>query len=238
VTYHLPPIDGAPAMDVQAQRFTLQDGRVVILWKGHDVETYHESVERFAATVELEQQAADQLRRVDRLRTAFLTAVSHELRTPLTVVKGATELLQSGRHAPGDSAELLERLALNAECLLTDLLDLNRSTHTPPGTPIEVAVSPHPDGALLIVTDRGEGIPADQREQIFQPFHQGDRIVAHRPGTGIGLSLVAAFAELQGGRAWVDEVEGGGSAFHVFLPRVAPASAADSAADPAPDAVS
>ena len=38
---------------------------------------------------------------------------------------------------------------------------------------------------------------------------------AHRPGTGIGLSLVAAFAQLHGGRAWIEDAEGGGAAVHV-----------------------
>ena len=40
----------------------------------------------------------------------------------------------------------------------------------------------------------------------------------HSPGTGIGLSLVGRFAELHGGRAWVEEREGGGASFRVFLP--------------------
>ncbi|MCC5946958.1 MAG: GAF domain-containing sensor histidine kinase [Nitriliruptoraceae bacterium] len=290
VTYHQPAVDGAPAMDVQAQRFTSTSGRACILWHGHDIATYQESAERLAATVAIEQEAAEQLRRVDRLRAAFLTAVSHELRTPLTVLKGTSELLRSGRHQPDATPELLDRLAVHADRLdrlLTDLLDLNRSTHgslelrrepvdlaelvrravtelelgdhpvafdlapidldlapvkverivanlvlnaavhTPAGTPIEVAVTPRADGALLTVTDRGEGIAPQDRERIFQPFHQGERVLAHRPGTGIGLSLVAAFAELHGGSAWVEEAEGGGSAFHVLLPRAAPEPAVD-----------
>jgi signal transduction histidine kinase len=41
---------------------------------------------------------------------------------------------------------------------------------------------------------------------------------AHSPGTGIGLSLVAMFADLHGGRAWIEDREGGGASFRVFLP--------------------
>ena len=48
--------------------------------------------------------------------------------------------------------------------------------------------------------------------------------MTHNPGVGIGLSLVTRFAELHGGRAWVEEREGGGASFHVYLPF---ASAAD-----------
>ena len=45
---------------------------------------------------------------------------------------------------------------------------------------------------------------------------------AHSPGTGIGLSLVGEFAELHGGRAWVEERDGGGASFRVFLPAAGP----------------
>ncbi len=38
------------------------------------------------------------------------------------------------------------------------------------------------------------------------------------PGLGIGLSIVAAFAELHGGRAWVEDRPGGGSSFRITLP--------------------
>ena len=39
----------------------------------------------------------------------------------------------------------------------------------------------------------------------------------HAPGVGIGLSLVKKFAELHGGRAWVEDRPGGGASFRVIL---------------------
>ena len=42
--------------------------------------------------------------------------------------------------------------------------------------------------------------------------------MAHARGVGIGLSLVARFAELHGGRAWVQDRPGGGASFQVLLP--------------------
>ncbi|MFP4148307.1 MAG: ATP-binding protein [Nitriliruptoraceae bacterium] len=295
VTYELAPLEGAPAMDVQAQRFTNDDGRAFVMWEGRDIDTYHASVERLTATLAAERQATEKLQQVDQLKTAFLTAVSHEVRTPLTIVKGMAELLEGGNHGPDTTAELLRRLCHNAgrlERLLTDLLDLNQFTHgelrlareavdlatvvrravdeldvtdhpitfdltpidievapikverivanlvlnatihTKPGTPIDIALIPHHRGALLIVTDHGPGIPPEQRERVFETFRQGERVPAHNPGTGIGLSLVAAFAELHGGTAWVQDAQGGGSAFHVLLPDAAHAREANPAADP------
>ena len=71
---------------------------------------------------------------------------------------------------------------------------------------------------LISVEDDGPGIPAELREAIFEPFRQGPTASPHAPGTGIGLSLVARFAELHGGRAWVQDRDGGGASFRVFLP--------------------
>jgi signal transduction histidine kinase len=61
-------------------------------------------------------------------------------------------------------------------------------------------------------------VEASLRPVIFEPFRQGASPAAARGvGVGIGLSLVARFAELHGGRAWVEDREGGGASFRVFL---------------------
>ena len=78
------------------------------------------------------------------------------------------------------------------------------------------------EGVLIMVEDDGPGVPEDLRTTIFEPFRQGPAAPSHSPGTGIGLSLVARFAELHGGRAWVEERPGGGASFRVFLPGMSP----------------
>jgi K+-sensing histidine kinase KdpD len=67
------------------------------------------------------------------------------------------------------------------------------------------------DDAVLV--DQGGGTLL--KTSIFQPFRKGE---AGTPGSGIGLSLVARFAEFHGGRAWVQDRPGGGAAFRVFFP--------------------
>ena len=74
------------------------------------------------------------------------------------------------------------------------------------------------EGVLLTVDDEGPGIPDDLREGVFEPFRQAPNRPPHAPGVGIGLSLVAQFARLHGGRAWVERRAGGGSSFRVLLP--------------------
>jgi PAS domain S-box-containing protein len=103
---------------------------------------------------------------------------------------------------------------VHVERIVENLL-LNAAKHTPAGTPVRVAVYRDADGVTLEVADSGPGVPAELREAVFEPFRQGTR----GQGLGIGLSLVARFAALHGGRAWVEPAEGGGACFRVTLPR-------------------
>ena len=67
---------------------------------------------------------------------------------------------------------------------------------------------------LLEVEDGGPGIPVENRETVFEPFHSG-----RENGTGLGLAIVKRIVELHGGRvAAVDPRELGGARFEVVLP--------------------
>ncbi len=101
---------------------------------------------------------------------------------------------------------------------IVENLVVNAARHTAAGTTIWVRVHAVADGALLVVEDEGAGVPMQFREQIFKPFHQGRPVAPHASGSGIGLALVAQFANLHGGRAWVEDRPGGGASFRVFLP--------------------
>ncbi len=103
------------------------------------------------------------------------------------------------------------------ERIVENLL-MNAARHTKHDRTIWLRVRPEGNGVLIAVEDDGPGVPEELREAIFEPFRQGPTSSPHSPGTGIGLSLVGRFAELHGGRAWVEEREGGGASFRVFLP--------------------
>jgi PAS domain S-box-containing protein len=94
----------------------------------------------------------------------------------------------------------------------------NAVKHNAPGTRIWVTVRSEDGGVLILVEDEGTGVRDDLKGAVFEPFRQGDEVRKHAPGAGIGLSLVALFAELHGGRAWVEDRQGGGASFRVFLP--------------------
>ena len=123
------------------------------------------------------------------------------------------------------------------ERIVENLL-MNAVRHTDRDRKIWLIVAPHEGGVRITVEDDGRGVPPELRAAIFEPFRQGPSRSPHAPGTGIGLSLVARFAELHGGRAWADDRDGGGAAFHVVIPGRVPEQALDgpAAADAAADA--
>jgi PAS domain S-box-containing protein len=93
----------------------------------------------------------------------------------------------------------------------------NAAKHTGPEATVWVRVFPIDGGIVIAVEDDGPGVPGDLREALFEAFRRGPgaRDVA---GLGLGLSIVARFAELHGGHAWVEDREGGGASFRVLLP--------------------
>lgn len=105
--------------------------------------------------------------------------------------------------------------ASKVERIIENLL-FNAARHTPTGTRVTLSVHAVEGGALIRVDDEGPGVPPPLREAIFHPFRQGERHPTQ--GAGLGLSLVARFAELHGGRAWVEDEPRGGASFRVFLP--------------------
>jgi PAS domain S-box-containing protein len=94
----------------------------------------------------------------------------------------------------------------------------NADRHTTPDTPVWIKVACQGEAVLLAVEDAGGGVPRELRATLFEPFRRGPGAAAHAPGVGIGLSVVARFAELHGGRAWVQDRPGGGASFQVLLP--------------------
>lgn len=80
--------------------------------------------------------------------------------------------------------------------MLVNLLE-NAIRHSPSGARISLILSQRLAGVTAVITDTGPGVPASEREKIFQRFY---RLEASRTttGSGLGLSLVSAIADLHG----------------------------------------
>jgi PAS domain S-box-containing protein len=100
---------------------------------------------------------------------------------------------------------------------IVENLLVNAVKHTPRSATIWVGARRVDQGVILLVEDDGPGVAADERDRLFEPFERGERS-APSPGLGVGLSLVARFAEAHGGRAWVEDRDGGGASFRVLFP--------------------
>ncbi len=101
--------------------------------------------------------------------------------------------------------------------MLTNLLQ-NALKFTIKGT-IDFGYTRKDNNLEFYVIDSGIGIPTDNRERIFDRFHQADNsLTRNYEGAGLGLSITKSFVEMLGGTIRVESVEGAGSTFSFTLP--------------------
>jgi PAS domain S-box-containing protein len=142
-----------------------------------------------------------------RLRPLDLGALVRQIVTRTDAVTERRLQLDTGPvHVRADPT-MVERIVEN--------LLANAVKHTPGDSRVWVRVERTDDGAAIVVEDDGPGVPPEARERIFEPFAQGP--TPGQGGAGVGLALVARFAELHDGRAWVQPRPGGGASFRVLL---------------------
>ena len=94
----------------------------------------------------------------------------------------------------------------NPEQLRRVLFNLiqNAIHHTPPDGSVTVRAEDVADGVEIEVADTGTGIPADRREQVFEPFFRAD-VSRSEPGAGLGLAISRAIVEAHGGAIWLED---------------------------------
>jgi PAS domain S-box-containing protein len=206
----------------------------------HDLQNPLTAIHGAASTLErLDSQLSTDERRA---LLKSLTDRTQHLRTLLTDLLDLDRLdrgIVEPRRSPVDIPAMIRRLVASSEALtgrsveidtepvtiavdqakverMVENLLANVARHTEDAG-VWIRVAAQDGGALISVDDEGTGVPDDLKEKIFVPFSRGPG-AADLPGSGIGLSLVAGFAELHGGRAWVEDRPGRGASFRVFLP--------------------
>jgi two-component system OmpR family sensor kinase/two-component system sensor histidine kinase QseC len=106
-----------------------------------------------------------------------------------------------------------ERHALGA--LVRNLVD-NALRYSPPGSTVTLRVRAEPDAAVLEVDDPGPGIPATERERVFDRFYR--RAAGGGEGTGLGLAIVRSVAQGHGASVALDDSPAGGLRVTVRFP--------------------
>jgi signal transduction histidine kinase len=84
--------------------------------------------------------------------------------------------------------------------------------------PVLVEVARDGDAAVLRVRDRGPGVPAAERERIFEPFYRLAGASEVHGGVGLGLALVRSIVQRHHGAVHCEDQEGGGACFALRLP--------------------
>jgi signal transduction histidine kinase len=115
--------------------------------------------------------------------------------------------------------------------VLANLLG-NIREHTAADTPVAVRLSRAGQGALLEVTDAGQGMDAEAAARAFDRFYRGGHNGDGSHGSGLGLSIVQAIAVAHGGHAMLKSTQGAGTSVQVWIPFRPPAADAEPA-DPA-----
>ncbi|MBI2896447.1 MAG: HAMP domain-containing protein [Deltaproteobacteria bacterium] len=152
-----------------------------------------------------------------------LGGVVHSVAEALQPLAQAKSLLLRAAVAPDLPITVADSTRLRQ--ILTNLVG-NAVKFTSTGEVVVAARFEGPrDRFVLEVRDTGVGIPEDQRQRVFDRFHQVDASATRSfGGTGLGLAIVRDLVELLGGTIHIESTVGAGSTFTVHLPRRSPAA--------------
>jgi signal transduction histidine kinase len=146
-------------------------------------------LDRFGAMLRISEIGA--LKRRGGFSSVDLTTLVHELSDlyePLAEdrrIRWTVAVVQVAA-VHGDRALLFEAFS--------NLLD-NAIKFAPDNGEVRIELTDHPQGAQLIISDNGPGIPEREREAVLQRFYRGDQ-TRHLAGSGLGLSIVSAVMRL------------------------------------------
>lgn len=184
--------------------------------------TRDEALKNLRRGVERATHLANQLLHLARFDPQFTTQRS--LSTVDLVELAKTEIIEHdifaankqidlGLAVSGDISLEGDREALRI--VLSNLID-NAIRYTPKNGCIDVSISSAPDAIELAVIDNGPGIPANERERVFEAFC---RLTSATPGSGLGLAITREIVRQHRGRIALDDSPGGGLSVRVTLPR-------------------
>jgi two-component system sensor histidine kinase KdpD len=99
----------------------------------------------------------------------------------------------------------------------------NAAKYSAPDSPIEVQARVTSGHAVIAVSDRGIGVPAEDLGRIFEKFYRREETnsVSWPPGgsgTGLGLAIAKGIVEVHGGRIWAEQRAQGGVIVRLRLP--------------------
>jgi signal transduction histidine kinase len=179
-----------------------------------DGELRREYVERMGTHVRALGTLIDDLFELTRLQSGELEWTMEQVSVALLLEEAVDAMRPAAEAgAVSVSAQLGAQLGAaraNPEQLQRVLFNLiqNAIHHTPADGSVTVSAEAVNGGIEVEVADTGNGVPADQRDRVFDPFFRGDESRQHA-GAGLGLAISRAIVEAHGGRIWLEDAPRG-----------------------------
>ena len=204
-----------PLSSIKAAVSSLRQSDVT--WSPADVKEFLETIETESDRL---NSVIGNLLDMSRLQAKALRLVMRPLGLEEIVPRALEGIRDKKRLLDVDIPEGLPRVVADPTLLeraIANIID-NANTWSPVEQPVRVFASEVGDFVELRVVDRGVGIPAGERENVFLPFRRrGD--VGPRSGLGLGLAVAKGFVEAMKGTLELDDTPGGGLTVAVRLPK-------------------
>jgi two-component system sensor histidine kinase KdpD len=191
-----------------------------------DVDWNQEERQEFLETIDEEADRLDvligNLLDMSRLQSGALQIKTQAIGVDEALTGALDALGERASSVELDAPETLPRVDVDPGLLeraLANVLD-NAIAHSPPGETVRVVAGAVDGWVDVRAVDRGPGVPASDRERIFQPFQRlGDS--SGREGVGLGLAVAKGFVEAMGGKVEIEDTPGGGTTVILRLRGVA-----------------
>jgi two-component system heavy metal sensor histidine kinase CusS len=206
------------AHELRSPLTTLNGELALALRKARDPESYRKAIEEALASAQGLKGLAENLLTMARIGAAdepreqvWLNEVIERARRGV-----AAEAAQKGVHIDvEDEACVVTGNGRDLERLFCNLLE-NAIRHSPSGGRVRVLLARWAESVLARVVDEGEGVAAEDRERIFEPFYRSPKSYG-TAGYGLGLAIARKIASAHGGRLTLGSDDKGAS-FNVELP--------------------
>jgi two-component system sensor histidine kinase KdpD len=183
----------------------------------HEVTWSPEAVRGFCETINTETDRLNtlvgNLLDMSRLQTGALHLAVRPVGLEEVTFSALASLSRDASQVVVDVPETLPRVAADPALLeraIANLVD-NALAWTGAGQSVRIEAGQCGARIDLRVTDRGPGIPVNQREAVFQPFQRlGDSRNTSPDGVGLGLAVARGFVEAMGGELVLEDTPGGG----------------------------
>jgi len=157
--------------------------------------------------------------RVDRGKQKFSPSRFDVMHLAKEVVDEVEVLLSEKQHIQFHNTSAEKFVYLDENIIKSVLLNLlsNAIKYSPDGGKIKFNIEFADSNILFVVDDDGIGIPSEDQDKLFEPFHRGKNI-GNISGTGLGMSIIRKLVDIHGGEVYYESKINQGTKFTIKFP--------------------